>query len=484
MNGLGVSSYNPIQLVAAKSEEPGKIIRVSDYHLGVAGWVLVDVFSAFFVMIAACWLTPALHAQAGTLRADPHFTSIGTAAVYAFLFPIISHVFGLHNPLLRRDRLVLGVKCICVAVLSVTALAVVELFFFYTRIGRHILVITFLLSSADMILLRLALWRLSQEGKRRVMVLGSGELAAQVEALVKKSGIPYEVVALESVERTLNPNLARGEHSLGCMNRSQDPSRACGVHEIIACYTPETPRHELLDLSRALLSGVQVTDYSTFIERTFFSVPAEQIGEEWFFQLNTSPDYALYRAAKRVADVVLAASGLMVAGPILLLAMIFIRLESPGPALYSQLRVGQYNRLFRIWKLRTMRDDAEDQGAQWARRNDPRVTRLGRWLRLTRLDEAPQFFNVLRGEMSLVGPRPERPEFVETLAKKIRFYPQRHLVKPGITGWAQINYPYGASTEDALNKLKYDLYYLKYGSPLLDLQITLRTIGAVMKGAR
>jgi exopolysaccharide biosynthesis polyprenyl glycosylphosphotransferase len=477
-------SSSQIPLVDVQSERRDKITRVSDYHLGVAGWGFVDVCSAFFVMLAACWLTPTMHAQPGTLHADPHFSRMGTAAMYAFLFPIISHVFGLHNPLLQRDRLVLVVKYVCVAILSVTALALVELFFFYTRIGRHILIITFLLSSAYMILLRLALWRLSQDRKRRVMVLGSIELTAQVQALVNKSGIPYEVVPLHSVKSTLKSNLARGEHQLGCMEGPPGLRQECGVHEIVACYTPETPRHELLDLCRFLLSGVQVTDYSTFIERTFFTVPAEQIGAEWFFQINTSPDYALYRAAKRVADVFLAASGLIVATPILLLAMIFIRLESPGSALYSQLRMGQYNRPFRIWKLRSMRNDAEDQGAQWAQRNDPRVTRLGRWLRLIRLDEAPQFFNVLRGEMSFVGPRPERPEFVETLAKEIRFYPQRHLVKPGITGWAQINYPYGATAEDALNKLKYDLYYLKYSSPLLDLQIILRTIGALMKGAR
>lgn len=482
MNVSSLSS-SQIPLIDAQREEPGKISRVSDYHLGVAGWGLVDVCSAFFVMLAACWLTPAMHTEPGILHADPHFSRMRTAAMYAFLFPIISHVFGLHNPLLRRDRLVLMVKYVCVAVLSVTALALVELFFFYTRIARHILVITFLLSSAYMILLRLALWRLAQDRKRRVVVLGSSELSAQVQALVNKSGIPYEVVPLHSVKCTLKPNLARGS-LLGCMEGQRGLCRECGVHEIVACYTPETPRHELLDLSRSLLSGVQVTDYSTFIERTFFTVPAEQIGAEWFFQINTSPDYALYRAAKRVVDVVLAASGLMVASPVLLLAMILIRLESPGSALYSQWRMGQYNRPFRIWKLRSMRDDAEEHGAQWAQRKDPRVTRLGRWLRLTRLDEAPQFYNVLRGEMSFVGPRPERPEFVETLAKELRFYPQRHLVKPGITGWAQINYPYGATVEDALNKLKYDLYYLKYASPLLDLQIVLRTIGALMKGAR
>jgi lipopolysaccharide/colanic/teichoic acid biosynthesis glycosyltransferase len=151
---------------------------------------------------------------------------------------------------------------------------------------------------------------------------------------------------------------------------------------------------------------------------------------------------------------------------------------------YSQVRVGQFGRPFKIWKLRSMRSDAEKHGAQWAQQHDARVTRIGLFLRKTRLNEVPQFFNVFRGEMSFVGPRPERPEFVSGLAKEIPFYQQRHLLKPGITGWAQINYPYGATTADALNKLEYDLYYIKHASPLLDFQTILRTIGAVMKGAR
>jgi exopolysaccharide biosynthesis polyprenyl glycosylphosphotransferase len=232
------------------------------------------------------------------------------------------------------------------------------------------------------------------------------------------------------------------------------------------------------------LSGVQVSDYSSFIERTFFKVPVEQIGSDWFFQIDTSGDYVLYRAVKRMADLVLGMAGLALSAPVLLLALILIKLESHGPAFYSQVRVGRFGRPFRIWKLRSMRSDAEKEGAQWAQEGDTRVTRVGRVLRITRLDEAPQFWNVLKGEMSFVGPRPERPEFVNELAKEIRFYQHRHLLKPGITGWAQINYPYGATPEDALNKLKYDLYYVKNASLMLDVQIVLRTIGAVMKGAR
>ena len=170
--------------------------------------------------------------------------------------------------------------------------------------------------------------------------------------------------------------------------------------------------------------------------------------------------------------------------PLIILAAIASKIESQDPVFYSQIRIGAMGRPFRIWKLRSMSADSEQNGPQWATLADPRVTKVGRLLRRTRIDETPQFWNILRGDMSLIGPRPERPEFVEKLAEKIPYYNQRHLLKPGLTGWAQINYPYGASTEDSLQKLKYDLYYVKHVSISLDVQIILSTVGAVMKGAR
>jgi lipopolysaccharide/colanic/teichoic acid biosynthesis glycosyltransferase len=168
----------------------------------------------------------------------------------------------------------------------------------------------------------------------------------------------------------------------------------------------------------------------------------------------------------------------MLLSPVLLVAAAAIKLESRGPVFYSQIRSGLHNRSFKILKLRSMRTDAEKDGPKWAAAKDSRVTRIGSILRRTRLDEVPQFWNILRGEMSLVGPRPEQ------LAEQIPYYQQRHLVKPGLTGWAQINYPYGATIEDALCKLRYDLYYIKHASVGLDLQIALRTIGVAMKGSR
>jgi exopolysaccharide biosynthesis polyprenyl glycosylphosphotransferase len=219
----------------------------------------------------------------------------------------------------------------------------------------------------------------------------------------------------------------------------------------------------------------------SFVERTFFRVPVEQISGVRFFQINCSGNSAISHSAKRTVDMVGATVGMLLTAPLVAAAAILIRLGSPGPVLYSQTRVGRFGQSFKIWKLRSMRMGAERDGVQWASKNDGRVTRIGRILRLTRLDEVPQFYNVLRGEMSIIGPRPERPE---DLAKEIPFYKHRHILRPGITGWAQINYPYGASKDDALNKLEYDLYYIKHASILLDLQVLLRTIGVVMKGAR
>jgi len=168
--------------------------------------------------------------------------------------------------------------------------------------------------------------------------------------------------------------------------------------------------------------------------------------------------------------------------PMILLTALLIKLDSPGPVFYKQQRVGKGGTVFTVFKFRSMRSDAEQKGARWAQKRDPRVTRVGKWIRLFRVDEIPQIWNVLNGDMSLVGPRPERPEFVKELDLLVPYYSVRHAVTPGITGWAQINYPYGATIEESFRKLEYDLYYVKNMSILLDLQILLKTVGIVILG--
>ena len=191
-------------------------------------------------------------------------------------------------------------------------------------------------------------------------------------------------------------------------------------------------------------------------------------------------------SAKRVFDIVVALLGLLLLAPLLLILGLLIRFRLGAPVFFTQIRPGLHGQPFKLIKFRTMCNDAEKNGAVWACKDDPRVTKVGHILRKTRLDEIPQLFNVLRGDMSFVGPRPERPEFVDTLKEKIPYYSKRHFVKPGVTGWAQVRYPYGASVEDSLEKLRYDLYYIKNFSVFLDILIILETVKVVLfgRGAR
>jgi exopolysaccharide biosynthesis polyprenyl glycosylphosphotransferase len=190
----------------------------------------------------------------------------------------------------------------------------------------------------------------------------------------------------------------------------------------------------------------------------------------------------LTRVIKHTLDLVLSIVGLVVATPLMALSAVAIRIDSPGPVLYSQERVGEGGRVFTLYKFRSMRMGAENGIPVWANDRDDRVTRVGRFLRLSRLDELPQLWNVMRGDMSFVGPRPERPYFVRRLAEAIPFYQERHSVKPGVTGWAQVKYRYGATIEDAMEKLRYDLYYIKHMSILFDLTIVIDTVKVILVG--
>jgi exopolysaccharide biosynthesis polyprenyl glycosylphosphotransferase len=240
-------------------------------------------------------------------------------------------------------------------------------------------------------------------------------------------------------------------------------------------------RKALLDCSER---GIAVSDLCGFFERTFARVYLPELREAWFWSYYPQHAHPMYSLSKRLMDITGSLFGLFVLAPAFLFIAALIKLQDGGPFIYSQIRRGQYNTTFRLYKWRTMRVDSEEDGPQWAKSGDPRVTWFGRILRKSRIDETPQLWNILKGEMSMIGPRPERPELIEIIEKDIPFYRYRHLIKPGLTGWAQINFPYGASVADAKEKLSYDLYYLKFGGLALDLLIIGKTLGAVAKGAR
>jgi len=279
-----------------------------------------------------------------------------------------------------------------------------------------------------------------------------------------------------------SPTVLGGTEMLSDENLTRNISTV--VMDISQMKNPDTLKRAL----QCKLRGILVYDLPTFYEDVMGKLPVEYMDDR---SLVGNPLVGVRRntynlKGKRVLDIAFSVLGLLLSLPITLPAAAAIKLESKGPVFYRQRRTGYRNRTFEAVKFRSMTVDAEQNGAVWAGQNDARVTKVGRLIRKYRIDEIPQMWNVLRGEMSFIGPRPERPEFVVTLEKKIQYYSLRHSVKPGITGWAQVNYPYGASEEDALEKLKYDLYYINYLSPALDFHILLRTVKIVLfgRGAR
>ncbi len=321
--------------------------------------------------------------------------------------------------------------------------------------------------------------------RRRVLVLGAGNRAQRLRELGDRpeSGfvnVGYvgmsdnKPVVEEAINRSAIHNLTRFVENLG-------------VSEVVLALEERRNALPLSDLLRIKTAGVHVNDFSSFIERETGRVDLDTVNPSWLiFSDGFSSGRAVSSAAKRIFDVVVSAALLAITAPLIILFALIVKLDSKGPAFFRQNRVGLYGQHFNVIKLRSMRLDAEADGAQWAIQDDPRTTRVGRFIRKVRIDELPQTWSVLKGEMSFVGPRPERPEFVSDLEEKLPYYAERHMVKPGITGWAQVNYPYGASIEDSRHKLEYDLYYAKNYTPFLDLLIILQTIRVVLwhDGAR
>jgi sugar transferase (PEP-CTERM system associated) len=318
----------------------------------------------------------------------------------------------------------------------------------------------------------------------RVLVLGTGPEAQTVEtSLVMASPAGLDLTGFYPLEkaavRSIAPNRIVSSHlSL------EDTVKHLGIDEIIVAVREQRggvlPLRALLDCR---LLGVKVTNLPRFFERVHGRVPIESLKASWLIYGEGFRQTWWRTFTKRSFDIVLGMVLLSVALPVMALATCLIALEGGAPIIYRQDRVGHLGRRFTLLKFRSMSKDAEKDGqASWASFKDSRVTTVGRFLRRTRIDELPQLINVLRGEMSLVGPRPERPPFVAMLTEQIPFYGVRHSVKPGLTGWAQVRYTYGATVEESIRKLEYDLYYVKNHTLLLDILILLRTVGVVLLG--
>lgn len=345
-----------------------------------------------------------------------------------------------------------------------------------------------LLASLIVILLRLAFLKLvdSEQLVRRVVIFGAGEFAASLLDEYQKNmralgvriiGCIPENSAHTVPEEQLLP-APYDLYQFCCQNR---------VSEIVVAQQ-ERRRNEgsglaVPELMECKLRGIDVTNALDFCERELKKAKLEMVHPSWIVFSEGFKASKLRNFTKRFVDIVLALLLLVVMSPFILLTALAVFLETGRPVLYSQKRVGLLGQEFRIFKFRSMYQDAEKDGkARWAAANDSRVTRVGAFIRSTRLDELPQIYNVLKGEMSIVGPRPERPEFVSELREKVPFYDTRHYVRPGLMGWAQLKYPYGASVEDARGKLEYDLYYSKNHSLLMDILIMIQTVEVVLLG--
>jgi len=327
------------------------------------------------------------------------------------------------------------------------------------------------------VILRIATRRISRE--RKWLVLGDSDIS---RALVRDNAAfpgtgAVEIVNLDDADEI---SITRENRRVN-ISRDEKAENYESVEGIVLVSDSDLPRKVLANLMHIRLSGLPVLPVSEFYEQYLLRIPVLQLGDGWFV---FSEGFSLVHhevalKIKRVADIVLSAIGLILTVPLMALVAIAVKAGSPGPALYHQGRTGHGGRQFNLHKFRTMIDNAEIEGAKWAEHDDPRITTVGRFLRKLRLDELPQLWNVLVGEMSFIGPRPERPDFIERLESEIPYYDLRHLVNPGITGWAQVMYPYGSSVDDARRKLEFDLFYIKNYSIAMDISILFRTARVV-----
>jgi exopolysaccharide biosynthesis polyprenyl glycosylphosphotransferase len=390
------------------------------------------------------------------------------AAVYGSAFLLVAYAAGLYDWRERASPPALLLRVLVVA--SLAAALALGFFYvaFYRPIGRYAVAAAVLLTGPLVLLPRLVVRRLLSNRPTRVLLLGNGPLARKLGDTLRAHGAPFEIVDA-------------AEAGSGAL---VELCRARGVDEIVLPADAVELEQVLLPALHCLPVGCRIRSEADFHEDLFSSVPVEHVRPDWMLSRGLDTSNHVAEGVKRVTDVTLALLILVVLAAPTLVALAAIALSGDGPLFYRQVRIGRHGRTFRIWKLRTMRVDAEADAPQWATGDDPRRTAVGRVLRRTRLDEVPQVVNILLGDMSFVGPRPERPEFVEELEARIPYYAWRHFVRPGLTGWAQVNLPYGSSIEDARRKLEYDLYYVRHYSLLTDFLIVLRTAATALRGGR
>ncbi|GAA5076132.1 TIGR03013 family XrtA/PEP-CTERM system glycosyltransferase [Lysobacter panacisoli] len=396
---------------------------------------------------------------------------------------------GLYEVHVRLNRFEFALRLLVSFAIGGIGLMVLYYLLPMAYIGRGVIVIAMVLGIVAIGLLRFCMVHLVRGDffRRRVLVLGAGHNADLINTRLRRDSdrrafTLVGFVPIPGQESTVPAamQVAPTDGLAALANRLQ-------ISEVVVAPDERRGGLPMEEMLTCVQRGVAMTDLSTFFEREAGIVTTNLVDPSWLV-FSGGFDHSTSRCFnKRGFDMLAASLLLLLTWPLMALVAVLIRLESSGPILYQQTRIGEGGRPFELVKFRSMRVDAEGDGvARWAQRGDDRTTRVGRFIRLTRLDELPQLFNILRGEMSIVGPRPERPQFVDMLSREIRYYAVRHCVKPGLTGWAQLRYPYGASVRDAEEKLKFDLFYVKNHGLVFDLIILLQTVEVVLfqRGSR
>ena len=412
-----------------------------------------------------------------TLLSDYHwgFTALLLSTLLIFF---IFDAYTLHKLPHRfvHQALVLGSGLLASATLSTFIF-----FFFRDTVPRAVFLLFYASSFVLIVFFRyLISGRMLSSIHWRVLIVGDGKRSSEVAQLI--SSRAYLRTAVVGYVSQGNGSQAQG--TLTRLGRIQDLLSISGERAIdqVIVAVPSVDDDLLKLLLECMQSKIRVSNFRRVIEEITGRVPIDHLDDNWFILELSTSDKRYFWYMKRSFDIVIACVGLCMAVSLLPLVAALIKLDSRGPIFYSQYRIGRGNKPFRVWKLRTMVVDADKNNVHWTTDNDNRITRVGKLIRKMRLDEVPQLVNILKGEMSLIGPRPEAASLVELYTKAIPYYPERHLATPGITGWAQINYRYGNSIEDARQKLMYDFYYIKNRSVTLDLMIFLRTIRIVLTG--
>ena len=396
----------------------------------------------------------------------------------------------LYNLQVTDTYLELGLRLIKAIGIASISLAIIYYCFPSLLVGRGIFFISLVLLVILIISWRYVYnWLLKKKMlTEKILVLGSSELASKIlDEINGQRDSGYEVAGVISTNSSPLRSLPDDIPIFNLKGDLCDIVESLYTKKIVVAMGDRRGRLPTKELLRCKMSGITIMEGESFYEKLAGKILAENINPSWFIYSDGFRKSRLDRLTKRLIGFILSSLGLLLTLPLTLIIAVAIKLDSNGPVIYKQERCGEDGRVFKLCKFRSMIDNAEAEcGPTWAKDDDCRVTRVGRILRKYRFDEIPQMWNVLKGDMSFVGPRPERPEFVKELEKIVPYYSERHTVKPGITGWAQVSYGYGASVEDALEKLRYDLFYIKNISQLMDFMIIVKTIKIVLQqsGAR